>query len=105
MLIPFILLGLFLLTLNVTIFALFGIDKRLAEAGEWRINESTFQTLAFIGGTPGAYAGRHYFRHKTRKQPFSNQLHTTALIQIFVLVFLAVFGWENIWRVLVLILS
>lgn len=37
--------------------------------------------LAMLGGTGGAYAGRALFRHKTRKQPFSSQLHTIAVLQ------------------------
>jgi uncharacterized membrane protein YsdA (DUF1294 family) len=62
-----------------------GVDKIKAEAGSWRIAESTLLMLAFVGGTPGAYAGRAAFRHKTRKQPFSNQLHGIAGIQAFAL--------------------
>lgn len=38
--------------------------------------------LALIGGTAGAYAGRALFRHKTKKQPFSGQLHAIAVLQI-----------------------
>jgi uncharacterized membrane protein YsdA (DUF1294 family) len=52
-----------------------------AEAGRWRVAESTLLMLAFLGGTPGAYAGRSIFRHKTRKQPFSSQLHSIAMLQ------------------------
>jgi uncharacterized membrane protein YsdA (DUF1294 family) len=36
-----------------------------------------------IGGTAGAYAGRAVFRHKTRKQPFSGQLHGIVMLQLF----------------------
>jgi uncharacterized membrane protein YsdA (DUF1294 family) len=41
--------------------------------------------LALFGGSPGAYAGRAAFRHKTRKQPFGGQLHGIAALQVFVL--------------------
>lgn len=34
-----------------------------------------------IGGTPGAFLARHWFRHKTRKQPFSTLLILIAVIQ------------------------
>lgn len=71
--------------INFAAFAAFGIDKWKAEAGSWRISESTLLTLALIGGTPGAYAGRRLFRHKTRKQPFSGMLHAIALFQGFAL--------------------
>ena len=45
--------------------------------------------LVLIGGTPGAYAGRALFRHKTRKQPFSARLHTIAVFQIVLAAFVA----------------
>ena len=68
-------------------------DKAKAEAGAWRISEGTLLNLAFFGGTAGAYAGRALFRHKTRKQPFSGQLHTIAVFQLIAAVFLTVFFW------------
>ncbi|MGN3974947.1 DUF1294 domain-containing protein [Tsuneonella sp. SYSU-LHT278] len=71
--------------INLAAFAAFGIDKRLAEAQERRISEATLLELAFFGGTLGAYAGRHVFRHKTRKQPFSNNLFTIAVLQVLVI--------------------
>ena len=74
-----------LAAMNVLAFAAFGIDKRKAEAGDYRIAESTLLMLALLGGTPGAYAGRATFRHKTRKQPFSGQLHAIAVLQVLAL--------------------
>ncbi len=64
---------------------LFGFDKQHAEAGRWRIAESTLLGLALIGGSLGAYSGRALFRHKTRKMPFSRILHRIAIGQGFVL--------------------
>jgi uncharacterized membrane protein YsdA (DUF1294 family) len=60
--------------INLWTFMLFGFDKLRAEAGHWRIAESTLLGLAFMGGSIGAMLGRRMFRHKTRKQPFSSQL-------------------------------
>ena len=74
--------ALYLIALNFIAFAAFGIDKRLAEAGQRRIAEATLLRFALFGGSPGAYAGRHAFRHKTRKQPFSSRLHTIAVLQL-----------------------
>ena len=59
---------------------LFGIDKIRAEERSWRVAEGTLLLWSFIGGTMGAYAGRAIFRHKTRKQPFSSNLHQIAFI-------------------------
>ena len=70
-----------LIALNFAAFAAFGIDKSHAENNRRRIRESTLLTLALIGGTPGAYAGRSLFRHKTRKQPFCTRLAIIAGVQ------------------------
>lgn len=79
-----------IIAMNFFAFTAFGIDKAKAEQGQWRIKESTLLMLAFLGGTIGAYAGRAAFRHKTRKQPFSMNLHFIAGVQ---LVMLAIVAW------------
>jgi uncharacterized membrane protein YsdA (DUF1294 family) len=79
------------IAMNFLAFAAFGIDKAKAEAGRRRISEATLLMLALLGGSPGAYAGRAAFRHKTRKQPFSRELHTIAVVQVMVLG--AAVGW------------
>lgn len=71
-----------LIFMNFLAFAAFGIDKARAESGQWRVQESTLLLLALFGGTIGAYAGRALFRHKTRKQPFSNDLRMILVLQI-----------------------
>ena len=38
-----------------------------------------------LGGSPAAFAARHLFRHKTRKQPFVTLLWLIALLQLGVL--------------------
>lgn len=80
------------IAMNVVAFASFAIDKARAEAGTWRTAESTLLLFALLGGTLGAYAGRKLFRHKTRKQPFSRQLHTIAVLQVLGLG--ALLGWQ-----------
>ena len=74
--------GILFVAVNLAAFAAFGIDKRLAEARERRISEATLLQLAFFGGSVGAYVGRHVFRHKTRKQPFSTHLFLIVVLQI-----------------------
>ena len=82
-------LAYYLIAINFAAFAAFGIDKRLAEANAWRISEARLLGLALVGGSPGAYAGRQLFRHKTRKQPFSSELHGIAALQVVALAGLA----------------
>jgi uncharacterized membrane protein YsdA (DUF1294 family) len=79
--------------MNFAAFAAFGIDKAQAEAQAWRISEASLLQLAFFGGIGGAFAGRALFRHKTRKQPFSTQLHLIAGFQLCAGAFLIVFFW------------
>ncbi|MGB3710105.1 MAG: DUF1294 domain-containing protein [Erythrobacter sp.] len=82
-----------IMAMNFAAFAAFGLDKALAEQKLRRISEATLLQLAFFGGIAGAYAGRALFRHKTRKQPFSNQLHTIAVLQSCVGTFLLIVLW------------
>lgn len=76
---------LLLIAANCAAFLAFGIDKFLAAARARRIPERALLLLAALGGTPGAYAGRGLFRHKTRKQPFLTRLHAIAVAQLVVL--------------------
>ena len=80
-----------LLALNLLTFAAFAFDKARARAGGQRVAEATLLGLALVGGTPAAYAARHLFRHKTRKQPFRQRLHAIALLQLLA-------GWALFWR-------
>lgn len=57
-------------------------DKARAVAGVRRIPEADLLGLALIGGSPGAFAARAFFRHKTRKEPFSTHLTLIAAVQI-----------------------
>jgi uncharacterized membrane protein YsdA (DUF1294 family) len=82
-----------IIAMNFLAFVTFAIDKSRAERGAWRISEGTLLQLAFFGGTLGAYAGRAVFRHKTRKQPFSSNLHTIAFLQLAAGAGLAVYFW------------
>lgn len=56
-------------------------DKTRAVAGGRRIPEADLLGLAILGGSPGAFAARRLFRHKTRKEPFSTNLLLIAMAQ------------------------
>jgi len=51
---------------NLCVFVLYGADKRRARTGDWRIPERILLVSALIGPF-GAWAGMHFFRHKTKK--------------------------------------
>jgi uncharacterized membrane protein YsdA (DUF1294 family) len=65
---------------SVPAFALYGIDKRQARSGGWRIPENLLHGVALIGGVIGAWAGRFVFRHKTRKPIFLVVLVVASVI-------------------------
>lgn len=71
-----------LLLVNLIAFTLFGMDKRRARMGLRRLSERSLLLWALAGGTAGAFLGRHVFRHKTRKQPFSALLWSIAVAQM-----------------------
>lgn len=71
-----------LLAVNLWTMLRFHQDKQRAIAGTRRIPEADLLFLAFMGGTPGAFAARRLFRHKTRKQPFSTWLMLIAAVQL-----------------------
>ena len=61
-------------------------DKRRAEAGEWRIPESTLQIAGLLGGWPGAFLAQRWFRHKTSKASFQFVFWLVVLTHQFVAV-------------------
>jgi len=71
-----------LLLINLLTIARFWQDKQRAIAGERRISEGDLLGLALIGGSPGALVARRWFRHKTRKEPFSTYLYLILALQI-----------------------
>ena len=74
---------------NVLVCIIYGIDKKKAVSGAWRIPEKTLLLLAFLMGGVGALAGMKLFHHKTLHKKFTigvplcvvwNALLLTALL-------------------------
>ena len=76
-----------LLLVNIVAFVVYGIDKRKAQKGRWRIAESTLLLLAFFGGAIGALLGMRAFRHKTKHRKFK------ILVPLFLVLHIALAGW------------
>jgi len=68
--------------LSLILFILYGVDKKRARKGAWRIPEATLHWLAVLGGFPGGWAGRAAFRHKTLKPLFVLVLVISTLLHI-----------------------
>ena len=75
------------LLVNIVAFVVYGIDKRKAQKGRWRIPESTLLLLAFFGGALGALLGMRAFHHKTKHWKFK------ILVPLFLAMQLALAGW------------
>lgn len=63
-------IGLASLALSLVATAFYAWDKAVAGRGGSRVPESTLQTLALLGGWPGAALAQSRLRHKTRKASF-----------------------------------
>lgn len=78
------------LAVNGAAFAAFWLDKRFARNGARRIPEKTLLWLALAGGSIGAVTAQHFFRHKTRKEPFRSRLYGIVLLQAVAITALAI---------------
>ena len=56
----------FLFLMSLIAFIFYGVDKRKAKKGAWRIPEAVLLNLGFFGGAIGAIVGMKAFRHKTK---------------------------------------
>jgi uncharacterized membrane protein YsdA (DUF1294 family) len=79
-------MGAFLAAMSLVTFALFGIDKARARAGERRIREADLLGASLLGGALGALFGMRRFRHKTRHARFRVLVPTFALLHVALVV-------------------
>ena len=78
---------------NLVTFVMFGVDKRRARLGAWRIPEATLIGLSFATGFVGGWLAMRTFRHKTRKTSFRVKM---VLVTVFNLAWLLVWlGYEG----------
>ena len=57
----------YLIGINIIAFFLYGIDKRRAIKGKYRISEYHLLVVSFFGGSLGSLFGMKVFHHKTKK--------------------------------------
>ena len=70
---------------SVAAFIAYGLDKRAATRGRWRVPEASLHLIELLGGFPGALLGQHAFRHKRRKARY--------MIIFWLIVALHAVGW------------
>ena len=73
-------IGIYYICVNIIAFILYGLDKKYAREGRWRISEKTLLGIAMIGGAVGAWIGMQTFRHKTKHMSFR------TLVPLFVVI-------------------
>ncbi len=77
-----------LLLINLLAFVLFGLDKRRAQTGRWRISEKALFLSALLGGSPGAILGMKFFHHKTLHKRFRYGLPLILAAQVLLCVYI-----------------
>ena len=70
------------LAVNLIVFVLYGVDKRRARKGAWRIPEKTLLTGTWLLGGVGAWAAMHMLRHKTKHIAFQVSAPAGAVLSL-----------------------
>ena len=79
----------YLIVINIVTFLIYGIDKRKAKQGSWRISGAFLMILAVIGGSIGALLGMKVWHHKTMHKKFKYGLPLILLAQIALIYFIS----------------
>ncbi len=74
--------------ISVVNFFMYGIDKRKAKKGKWRISEKALLLTSFFGGAVGGFTAMQLFRHKTKHWYFNVVNIMGLLWQIGLVIFL-----------------
>ena len=70
------------LVINLITFILYGVDKRRAKKGAWRISEKTLLTGTWLLGGVGAWLAMRTFRHKTKHIAFQVSAPVGAVLSL-----------------------
>ena len=72
----------YLALINLLTFVFYGVDKRRAKKGAWRISEKTLLLLPLLGGSIGGILGMQVFRHKTKHWYFQFGVPAVLILQL-----------------------
>ncbi len=84
-----LIIGVYLIGINLTGFIIMGIDKKRAKYQAWRIPEATLFAVSLFGGCMGSLLGMYTFRHKTQKPMFV--IGMPAILTLHVLLIIILF--------------
>ena len=79
-------IGIYYICVNIIAFILYGLDKKYAREGRWRIPEKTLLGIAMIGGAAGAWIGMQTFRHKTKNMSFRTLVPLFVVVHVWMIV-------------------
>ena len=82
-------LYIWLIIINIITFVVFGIDKKKAIDGKFRISELTLFLLSILGGSLGGLAAMYTFHHKTKKWYFKFGIPLILIAQVLLIIFIA----------------
>lgn len=82
-------LYIWLIIINIITFAVFGIDKKKAIDGKFRISELALFVLSILGGSLGGFIAMHTFHHKTKKWYFKFGIPLILIAQVLLIIFIA----------------
>ena len=79
-------LTVYLVTINVATFFVYGLDKWKAKQSKWRITQAALLLLAVLGGSIGAWLGMKVWHHKTLHPQFKYGVPLMFFAQIAIAV-------------------
>ena len=77
----------YLVSINVVTFFMYGIDKWKAKKSRWRIREAALLGLAVLGGSIGAWLGMKVWHHKTQHKKFKYGVPAIITVQLALIVY------------------
>ena len=77
----------YLVSINVVTFFMYGIDKWKAKKSRWRIRETALLGLAVLGGSIGAWLGMKVWHHKTQHKKFKYGVPAIIIVQLALIVY------------------
>ena len=78
----------YLVTINVATFLVYGLDKWKAKQSKWRVREAALLLLAVLGGSIGAWLGMQVWHHKTLHKKFRYGVPLIIIAQIAVVIWI-----------------
>ena len=80
----------YLVTINIATFFVYGIDKWKAKHSKWRVTEAALLLLAVLGGSIGAWLGMKVWRHKTMHKKFKYGIPLIIIVQVAVILLIKI---------------